>query len=425
MVDWLILIAAACACAMHGTPIRWSSLPVILIATVTARAVGGVRPAGKVTLLMRLVPATVLASAAWLAAVAIVRLDQQDGIALLGGMGALTCGFWLGRASSGSDVQVNRFFSSLAIGYSAHAVILLSWFIQSAGWSVPDLVRLRWDPAHFDESAGFGFGNLGNNAVVAAMLVPMFLTSALGAASTAQRAIGAAALFLGLGVLGILQARAAIFATTVTAVVLLAALRSWRTLALLAACTLLTELAFNTIAAQFEDNAVRRIIDALAAPNDDASFRERVDSIAEGWKISLEHPWAGIGGSKIPLTMTHSAPHQWHLHQALEWGMPVAIAAAFSTIAVFASFFRSVWLTLNIGKPWDQVMICLSIPATYLMVGSIAGAQWHYGMASVWPALSGLGFGMAWAVQRERRTSIAPIDPLKSRHPRRIRRSPC
>ena len=424
MVDWLIQIAAACACAMHGTPVRWSSLPVILVATIAARAMGGVRPADKVTFPMRLIPATVLASAVWMAAVAIVRLDEQDGIALLGGMGALTCGFWLGRASRGSDVQVNRFFSSLAIGYSVHAVILLSWFIENAGWSVQELVRFRWDTAHFDESAGFGFGNLGNNAVLAAMLVPVFLTTALGAASTAQRAIGAAALCLGLGVLGILQARGAIIATTVTAVVLLASLRSWRTLALLAACALLTGLTFGTDAPNFESNAVRRVIDTLATADTDASFRERFDSIAQGWKISLEHPWAGIGGSEIPLAMTYSAPHQWHLHQALEWGMPVAIAAAVSTIALFASFFRSAWLTLNIGKPWDQVMICLSIPATYLMVGSIAGAQWHYGIASAWPALSGMGFGMAWAVLRERRTSNAPMAPITSPHPRRIRRSP-
>ena len=424
MVDWLIPIAAACACAMHGTPVRWSSLPVILVATIAAHVMGGARSAGKVSLLMRLVPATVLASSAWMAVVATVRLDPQDGIGLLGGMGALTCGFWLGRASSGHVAQVNRFFSSLAIGYSVHAVILLSWFIENSGWSVPDLVRFRWDPAHLDESAGFGFGNLGNNALLAAMLVPVFLASVLGAASRTQRFFGAAALCLGLSVLGILQARGAIIATTATAVVLLTGLRSWRTLALLAACALLTGLTLGTDAPNFESNAVRRVIDTLATADTDASFWERSESISEGWKISLEHPWAGIGGSEIPLSMTYSAPHQWHLHQALEWGMPVAIAAAVSTIAVFASFFRSAWLTLNIGKPWDQVMICLSIPATYLMVGSIAGAQWHYGMASAWPALSGMGFGMAWAVLRERRTSNAPMAPITSPHPRRIRRSP-
>ena len=404
MVEWCIQLAAACTCAMHGTPARWSSLPVLLMATFVVSAAGGARQAGKATLLMRLVPATVLASAIWMVVVTVVRADPEDGMALLGGLGALTCGYFLGCAAGDSEARLSRVCSSLALGYSIHALILLSWFIGHAGWSVPELVRFRWDQANLDEAAKFGFGNLGNNAVLAAMLMPLFLASALGKGSASNRALGGIALLLGAGVLGTLQARGAIVAAAMAIVVLMAGLRSWRILALLAACALSVGLAFDADNGQLESNAVRRVVDTLFTADADASVRERAFSIEEGWKIALEHPWAGIGGSAIPISMTYSAPHQWHLHQALEWGLPVAIASVISTIAVFASFLRSAWMAYSIGTPWDRVMVYLSIPATYLLIGSVAGAQWHYGLASVWPALSGLGFGMARAALREGRT---------------------
>lgn len=392
-------VAAASLCAMNGNPVVWSSFPIVALAWIVIAAFPSSISSVHAAASMRVVRSVTTVGLVWMAALVALRLEAADAIAFLGAGSMLVLGFWLGRDTNGSSVAADRLLSAAAIGYIVHAVRLLGWFVERAGWQMADLIRLRWDPSAVEGSGLVGFGNLGNNAMLAAMLLPALVAGATRSKTWIAQAVQSVAACLAVGVLAVTQARAPLVVSAAMLLATLVALRA-RTMVvclIVAGAVLMTSSVSND--SNFETNALRRVVQLLQGVEIDASAEERAESIVLGWRLAWDNPMFGVGVSRLPNVMIHTAPHQWCLHQALEWGIVVGLAGAAATLAMIVAFIRALHRAWRCRELACYGLIFLSIPTTYLMIGTVAGAQWHYGLASVWPALCGIGFGVAWSME--------------------------
>ena len=404
MYSWFIAIVACAICAMNGHPLFWSSLPILVLAAVVA---GTKRGSRQLTTGGPLMTGIILASMIgflWSALIAFFGHDFYAGVAWVGGGGAVVLGFIVSSAATRVSFTWTASVVGSAIGYSIHAMRLLGWFIGETGWSLPNIVKHRWDIAAIDGASLSGFGNLGNNAVLAAMLLPAFLVTSAGACSWRVRLILALASVLATSVLAVTQSRSALAVAVMMGVTLLLATRHFKVLILLVLCMFGAILWGSRNDGGLEVNTVVRLQQTAQSVSEDASAGERLSAIQEGWDVMILNPICGIGPSKIAGELTLTAPHQWHLHQALEWGVAVGLSLSVATgllLLLFTNKLLRSWL----GDPVDRrIAICLSVPVSYLAIATISGAQWHYGMASVWPSMCGLCFGVAWSLERDRRS---------------------
>lgn len=405
MYSWFIAIVACAICAMNGHPLFWSSLPILVLAAVVA---GTKRGSRQLTTGGPLMTGIILASMIgflWSALIALFGHDFYAGVAWVGGGGAVVLGFIVSSAATRVSFTWTAIVVGSAIGYSIHAMRLLGWFIGEAGWSLPNIVKHRWDMAAIDGASLSGFGNLGNNAVLAAMLLPALLVTIGDSCGWRVRLILAFASVLALAVLTVTQSRSALAVTLMMCIALLLATRQFKALVLFALAMFGAVILGGGSNGGLEVNTLMRLEKTVEAVTEDASVGERLSAIQEGWHITISNPLFGIGSSRISEELTFTAPHQWHLHQSLEWGVVVGLSLSIATILTFILFaekLRGSWL----GDPVDRrIAICLSVPTSYLAIATIAGAQWHYGMASVWPSLCGLCFGVAWGFERDRRST--------------------
>ena len=403
MYSWFIAIVACAICAMNGHPLFWSSLPILVLAAVVA---GTKRGSRQLTTGGPLMTGIILASMIgflWSALIALFGLDFYAGVAWVGGGGAVMLGFIVGSAATRASSTWISVAVGSAIGYSIHAMRLLGWFIGETGWSLPNIVKHRWDIAAIDGASLSGFGNLGNNAVLAAMLLPAFLVTSAGACSWRVRLILALASVLATSVLAVTQSRSALAVAVMMGVTLLLATRHFKVL-ILVLCMFGAIFWGSRNDGGLEVNTVIRLQQTAQSVSEDASAVERQSAIQEGWDVMILNPICGIGPSKIAGELSLTAPHQWHLHQALEWGVVVGLSLSIATgltLLLFTKKLLRSWL----GDPVDRrIAICLSVPVSYLAIATISGAQWHYGMASVWPSMCGLCFGVAWSLERDRRS---------------------
>lgn len=405
------MVAAAASCAMHGNPVRWSSLPVV--AAVACLALGGapIRAVRRPPVTMRIALGAAVGALAWSAASATYHLDQAAAVAMLGGGGGAVLGFWIGAAGCGSTTAVTRLLGGVAAGYVVHAVTFLSWFVAQAGWRLADLMQFRWEPAAFLGAESVGFGNIGNNAVLAAMALPTCLCLALRPGRIAWRLLGAGASVLAVAVLVVVQARAPIAAAAAASIVVMVALRARKALVLLA---IAGAIASGWVIADDQEpdhDVIARFGSAYRADPNDVSVEERAQSMREGWSRVTTNPLLGIGVTGVSQAMTYTSPHQWHLHQAIEWGIPAGIAWAVATLGILAAFVKGAAACWRNGDRSTDAIACIAMPATYFAIGCISGAQWHFGIASAWPTLCGLGFGAAWAAETRGRAMTEPGRP--------------
>jgi len=399
MQGLLVMVAACAACAMHGTPMRWSSFPiVVLLACLSAgrRAPLRGRP---LSIAIRWMLAATAFALGWSTVSAVFHFDMSSAVALVGGAGAAMLGFWLGYSERCTSRTTDLLLRGTAIGYCVHAGILLSWFVSEVGWSVSDAIQFRWSPVGYVSAESVGFGNLGNNAVLAAMVLPWCVALAVRPGSWTWRALGAAAGILAVAVLIIVQSRACVIAAVLAVFVVLMAFRA-RSL-LFIWTVLLAAVVVGLVQEElwFDDGPVARWRQSLESPGSDASFDERAVSIRQGWDAIWGVPAIGVGPANLAGALTHTAPHQWHLHQALEWGIPAGVAWCIATVCLLACVFRHSFSACAGHQRSRDVLLCLSLPATYILIGLMAGAQWHFGLASVWPTMCGLGVGAAVALE--------------------------
>lgn len=403
MYSWVIAIVACAICAMNGHPLVWSSFPILALAAVVAGTRRGGRHLSTGGPIMTCIILASMITFLWSALIALFGLDFYAVVAWVGGGGAVMLGFIVGSAATRASSTWISVAVGSAIGYSIHSARLLGWFVGEAGWSLPDIVQYRWNVAAIDGASLSGFGNLGNNAVLAAMLLPAFLVTSAGSCSWWVRLILAFASVLAAAVLTVTQSRSALAVALIIYGALLLATRQFKALMLLALAMFGAAILVGG-SGGLEVNTLVRLQNTAEAVSEDASAVERLSAIQEGWDVMILNPICGIGPSKIAGELSLTAPHQWHLHQALEWGVVVGLSLSIATILTFILFaekLRRSWL----GDPVDRrIAICLSVPTSYLAIATIAGAQWHYGMASVWPSMCGLCFGVAWSLERDRRS---------------------
>lgn len=403
MYSWVIAIVACAICAMNGHPLVWSSFPILAFAAVVAGTRRGSRHLSTGGPIMTGIILASMIAFLWSALIALFGLDFYAVVAWIGGGGAVMLGFIVGSAATRASSTWISVAVGSAIGYSIHSARLLGWFVGEAGWSLPDIVQHRWNVAAIDGASLSGFGNLGNNAVLAAMLLPAFLVTSAGSCGWRARLILALASVLATSVLAVTQSRSALAVAVLMGVTLLLATRHFKVL-ILVLCMFGAIFWGSRNDGGLEVNTVIRLQQTSQSVSEDASVGERLTAIQEGWHIIILNPLFGIGTSRVAEKLTFTAPHQWHLHQALEWGVVVGLSLSIATILTFILFaekLRRSWL----GDPVDRrIAICLSVPTSYLAIATIAGAQWHYGMASVWPSMCGLCFGVAWSLERDRRS---------------------
>ncbi len=414
MEAWLGPLAAVAVCVMDGSPVIWSSLPVLTGLTLISLAVGRPRPPRDSLHGFRIAWLSSLAFVAISGVIAIVRLDLDGVVAFVGGSGSLVCGYLLGVRSGLKGDAVSRLLLAISVGYVFHAIVLLIWFLERTGWDLVGAIYLRWDIAAIESASTHGFGNLGNNAVLAGMLLPALLVAATRRCSWVLQAWSGAAALLAISVLILTQARASLLSASIVAVLLFVAFRLRWQLALLAAAFIGFAALPSFESPGIEINTVTRLASSLTSPSADRSFSERLEAIIEGIGLLSDHASMGIGVARLPLVMNHTAPHQWHLHQALEWGVAAGILSMLATVAVWWALIQSLWRSWHRWFAFRDVAICLSIPGSYVLTASMAGAQWHFGMASVWPALCGICFGVAWAMAGSERTRRNDVEPKGS-----------
>ena len=404
MYSWVIATVACAICAMNGHPLVWSSFPILALAAVVAGTRRGGRHLSTGGPIMTCIILASMITFLWSALIALFGLDFYAVVAWVGGGGAVMLGFIVGSAATRASSTWISVAVGSAIGYSIHAMRLLGWFIGETGWSLPNIVKHRWDIAAIDGASLSGFGNLGNNAVLAAMLLPAFLVTSAGACSWRVRLILALASVLATSVLAVTQSRSALAVAVMMGVTLLLATRHFKVLILLVLSIFGAIFWGSRNDGGLEVNTVIRLQQTAQSVSEDASAVERQSAIQEGWDVMILNPICGIGPSKIAGELSLTAPHQWHLHQALEWGVVVGLSLSIATgltLLLFTKKLLRSWL----GDPVDRrIAICLSVPTSYLAIATIAGAQWHYGMASVWPSMCGLCFGVAWSLERDRRS---------------------
>jgi O-antigen ligase len=395
----LLMVASCSACAMHGTPARWSSFPVVVMlacVNVVRRAPLRGRP---LSIDMRWMVAAMAFALGWSVVAAVFHFDVSGLVALVGGAGAAVLGFWIGYSEGGAPRTIELLLRGTAIGYCIHAGFLLSWFVSEVGWSVSGAIQFRWSPVGYVSAETVGFGNLGNNAVVAAMVLPWCVALAVRPGGWPWRTLGAAAGLLAVAVLIIVQSRAGVIAATLAVFVVLIAFRA--RILLLIATLLLAVIVVGLVRDDFwgDDVPVARWRQSLESPGSDASFDERALSVRQGWDAIWGVPAIGVGPANLAGALTHTAPHQWHLHQSLEWGIPAGVGWCLATVGLFTCALRHA-LSAGAGQERSRdVLLCLSLPATYILIGSVSGAQWHFGFASVWPTMCGLGVGAAVALE--------------------------
>jgi len=408
MHNLLAAIAAAAACAMNGNPVIWSSFPVLLgLAMVLIIRGPHARAARRRWSLQATIVSTGIALG-WCGIVTVLRFDSADAIAYVGGFGSLLCGYLLGVSMTGDSRAVSRVLGGAAIGYSLHAVRLLSWFVAQCGWSVSDWVQLRWNLPAVLDAALVGFGNLGNNAVLAATMLPSFAAMTVRPGDWKVRLVCFVASVLAVGVLVVTQARGPLVVAALVTALLISSMRARIALAILAASLGFAVLSPTIENQGFESNAVARLIQTIERANDDASVAERREANVEGWHLAGANPVLGVGVAGVPKAMTYTSPHQWHLHQAMEWGLIAGLAAAMATLSVIVAFAGGLWMLLRQVPGQLDLVLCLSIPCSYLLIATGTGAQWHYGLASAWPAVCGIAFGLACAVDGSRPSVIVP-----------------
>ncbi len=389
----------------------WSSLPVLIGLALISLAVGPPRPPRDSLRSFRIAWLSSLAFAAISGVIAIVRLDPEGMVAFVGGSGSLVCGYLLGMRSGVKGDAAGRLLLAISVGYAFHAIVLLIWFLERTGWDLVGAIYLRWSIASIESSSAHGFGNLGNNAVLAGMLLPALLVAASRRSSWVLQAWFGVAALLAISVLILTQARAPLLSASIVAVLLFVAFRLRWQLALLAALFVGLAALPSLESSDLEINAVARLASSLTSPSADRSFSERSEAIIEGIGLLWDHASMGIGVSRLPTVMSHTAPHQWHLHQALEWGIAAGISSMIATAAVWWALIQSLWRSWRRWFAFRDVATCLSIPGSYVLTASMAGAQWHFGMASVWPALCGICFGVAWARAGSERTRRNDVEP--------------
>lgn len=401
------MVAAAASCAMNGNPVRWSSLPVVALAACLTLGGPVPRPSRRPPVALHVALIGALAALAWSALAAAYHFDAATAVALLGGAGGVVLGFRVGLVDGGSTAAVDRMLRGAAAGYAVHATAFLSWFVSRAGWNIIELMGFRWEPGAFIEAESVGFGNLGNNAVLAAMVLPCCLCIVARRGHLAWRLLGAGSGLLAAAVLAIIQARAPIIVAAAVSAVVLVALRA-RLLFLVIA--VLTVAAAGWILSgnhDLTDEAAARWGLGTQGQAPDASIEDRSEAMQQGWASVADEPLLGIGVANVSEAMMHTSPHQWHLHQAIEWGAPAGLAWAVATIGLMGSFAASAAGSLRGRDRQPDAMACLAMPTAYLAIGCASGAQWHFGLASVWPTLCGLGFGAAWALETRRQPTLA------------------